>query len=172
VTFAVHSKVRPWRGPFADIDHAAPPGDRSWRRGGVPAAELGRGGDHVLGRGLRGRDRAAAVIGFTSGTTRDPKGVIRSHRTILCETRQLCRSYGSTEHPSITASFLDEPEAKRLATDGHPLPGVEIRLDEDGQILSRAPDRFLGYTDPDLTARAIDSGGWYHTGDVGVLDDA
>jgi len=40
------------------------------------------------------------------------------------------RSYGSTEHPSITGSLVDEPEAKRLYTDGHPLPGVEIRLDE------------------------------------------
>jgi acyl-CoA synthetase len=81
------------------------------------------------------------------------------------------RSYGSTEHPSITGCHLDEPEAKRLATDGHALRGVEVRLDEDGQIWSRGPDCCIGYTDPVLTAQAFDDDGWYRTGDVGVLDD-
>jgi acyl-CoA synthetase (AMP-forming)/AMP-acid ligase II len=81
------------------------------------------------------------------------------------------RSYGSTEQPSITGAHLDEPEVKRLTTDGHALPGVEMRLDEEGQILSRGPDLYLGYTDPELTARALDEDGWYHTGDVGVLDE-
>jgi acyl-CoA synthetase len=80
------------------------------------------------------------------------------------------RSYGSTEQPSITGSHVDEPEQKRLATDGRPLPGVEIQLDDEGQILSRGPDLFLGYTDPELTASVFDEDGWYHTGDVGVLD--
>jgi acyl-CoA synthetase len=221
-----------------------------------------------------------AIIGFTSGTTRDPKGVVHSHRTIGCETRQLdylfpkggppqitgspvghfigmlnafllpllrdrpvhlvdvwdpgevlrlmreegigvgggatyfltslldhpdftpdhlammpfaglggsavpvavteratklgirvFRSYGSTEHPSITGCLLDDPEEKRLATDGRALPGVEFRLTEEGQIVSRGPDCCLGYTDGALTAAAFDGDGWYHTGDVGVLDD-
>jgi acyl-CoA synthetase (AMP-forming)/AMP-acid ligase II len=221
-----------------------------------------------------------ALIGFTSGTTKDPKGVVHSHRTITCEARQLdhmfprggpptitgapvghfigmlnafiipllrhqpvnlldvwnpaevlrlmltegigsgggatffltslldhpdfteehlafmpfaglggssvpsavteraealgikaFRSYGSTEHPSITGSLIDEPAAKRLHTDGHALPGVEIRLDADGEISSRGPDCFVGYTDPELTASVFDADGWYRTGDVGVLDD-
>jgi acyl-CoA synthetase (AMP-forming)/AMP-acid ligase II len=81
------------------------------------------------------------------------------------------RSYGSTEHPSITGSLLDDPEEKRLTTDGRVLPGVELRLDEDGQILSRGPDCFVGYIDPSLTADVFDEDGWYRTGDVGVLDD-
>jgi acyl-CoA synthetase (AMP-forming)/AMP-acid ligase II len=80
------------------------------------------------------------------------------------------RSYGSTEHPSITGCSLDDPEVKRLTTDGHALPGVEVRLDELGEISSRGPDLFVGYTDPALTAAAFDDGGWYRTGDVGVLD--
>ena len=65
---------------------------------------------------------------------------------------------------------MDEPEQKRLTTDGRPLPGVEVALDEEGQILSRGPDLFLGYTDPELTSSVFDDDGWYHTGDVGVLD--
>ncbi len=222
---------------------------------------------------------APAIIAFTSGTTRDPKGVIHSHRTIGFETRQLeyffphggppqitgapvghfigmvnallvpllrdrpvnlidvwdpgevlrmmreeqlgvsggatyfltslldhpdftdehlalipfsglggstvpvavteratrlgikmFRSYGSTEHPSITASLIDEPAVKRLTTDGHALPGVELRLADDGEILSRGPDLCVGYTDADLTAATFDADGWYRTGDVGVLD--
>jgi acyl-CoA synthetase (AMP-forming)/AMP-acid ligase II len=84
---------------------------------------------------------------------------------------QIFRSYGSTEHPSITGSTIDAPEAKRLRTDGSALPGVEVRLDDDGQILSRGPDLFLGYTDPALTASVFDDDGWYHTGDVGLLDE-
>jgi acyl-CoA synthetase (AMP-forming)/AMP-acid ligase II len=80
------------------------------------------------------------------------------------------RSYGSTEHPSITGSRHDAPEAKRLYTDGCALSGVEVKLGEDGEILSRGPDLCLGYTDDALTAKAFDDEGWYHTGDVGVFD--
>jgi acyl-CoA synthetase len=223
---------------------------------------------------------APAIIAFTSGTTRDPKGVVHSHRSIGCETRQLdymypkggppqitgapvghfigmvnaflmpllrdrpvhlvdvwdpgevlrlmgdeglgmgggatyfltslldhpdftpghlalmpfaglggsavpvavteratalgirvFRSYGSTEHPSITGCVVDDPEVKRLTTDGHRLPGVELRLDDDGEIVSRGPDLCIGYTDAALTATAFDAEGWYRTGDIGVLDD-
>ena len=81
------------------------------------------------------------------------------------------RSYGSTEHPSITGSPHTAPAPKRLYTDGNALPGVEIRLAADGEIFSRGPDLCLGYTDPSLTARAFDEDGWYRTGDIGALDD-
>jgi acyl-CoA synthetase len=83
----------------------------------------------------------------------------------------LVRAYGSTEHPSTTGSLHEFSLEKRLYTDGRPLPGVELRLAEDGEILSRGPDLFAGYTDKELTAEALDADGWYHTGDIGVLDD-
>ena len=79
------------------------------------------------------------------------------------------RAYGSTEHPSITGCTQDDVLEKRLSTDGKPLAGVEIRI-VDGEILSRGPDCFAGYTDPALTEGAFDVGGWYHTEDVGQLD--
>ena len=81
------------------------------------------------------------------------------------------RSYGSTEHPSITGSSATEPADKRLFTDGHALPGAEFRIAADGEIVSRGPDLCLGYTDPELTARAFDAEGWYHTGDIGTADE-
>jgi acyl-CoA synthetase len=81
------------------------------------------------------------------------------------------RSYGSTEHPSITGSMVDDPKDKRLRTDGRLLPGAEIRLDDEGEISSRGPDCCIGYSDPELTAQMFDDEGWYRTGDVGVLDE-
>jgi acyl-CoA synthetase (AMP-forming)/AMP-acid ligase II len=82
----------------------------------------------------------------------------------------IVRMYGSTEHPSITGSTHDDPLEKRAGTDGHPLDGCEIRLADDGEIESRGPDCFAGYTDADLTASVFDADGWYRTGDIGVLD--
>ncbi len=92
----------------------------------------------------------------------------------------IVRSYGSTEHPSTTGSTHDDPYEMRGYTDGRALPGVELRLVDEaghpvaagtpGEILSRGPDLFAGYTDATLTATAVDADGWYATGDVGVLD--
>lgn len=79
------------------------------------------------------------------------------------------RAYGSTEHPSITSSRFTAPEHERLLTDGRPMPGVEVRIAADGEILSRGPDLCLGYTDAALTAAAFDAEGWYRTGDLGEL---
>jgi acyl-CoA synthetase (AMP-forming)/AMP-acid ligase II len=93
---------------------------------------------------------------------------------------QIIRAYGSTEHPSTTGCRYEDPADRRHRTDGRALRGVELRLvDADGadvpsgrpgEILSRGPDLCLGYTDPALTAEAFDADGWYHTGDIGVLD--
>ncbi len=90
------------------------------------------------------------------------------------------RMYGSTEHPSITGCTYGDPLEKRLGSDGRPLPGCEVRLvdadgldvpiGEPGEILSRGPECFLGYTDPELTASVFDADGWYRTGDVAVMD--
>lgn len=84
---------------------------------------------------------------------------------------KVMRCYGSTEHPTITGCGFDEHVDKRALTDGRPLAGEEVRLDERGQIFSRGPDLFAGYTDPDLTAAAFDDDGWYRTGDIGILDE-
>jgi acyl-coenzyme A synthetase/AMP-(fatty) acid ligase len=91
------------------------------------------------------------------------------------------RSYGCTEHPSITMGTLDDPADKCAFTDGRPQPDVEIRLvgddgrdvakGEEGEVLSRGPDQFLGYMDPAMDAEAFDDDGWFRTGDIGRLDE-
>lgn len=92
---------------------------------------------------------------------------------------KIIRAYGSTEHPSTTGSQFSDPPAVRHRTDGRPMPGVELRLVDDdgnevptgvaGEILSRGPELCLGYTDATLN-EAFDIDGWYHTGDIGVVD--
>lgn len=91
------------------------------------------------------------------------------------------RSFGCTEHPSITGSRHEDPPEQRLYTDGRPLDGVELRLVDDdgrevaagepGEILSRGPDLFAGYTDAGLTESAFTADGFFRTGDIGVLDE-
>jgi long-subunit acyl-CoA synthetase (AMP-forming) len=59
----------------------------------------------------------------------------------------------------------------KLNTCGRPVPGVEVKIAEDGEILVKGPNVFLGYLhDPQSTAETIDQAGWLHSGDVGVLD--
>jgi len=92
----------------------------------------------------------------------------------------IVRAYGSTEHPSVTGCSFDDPAEQRHGTDGRPLTGVEIRLVDDngkpvptgtaGEIWSRGPDLCVGYTDPALDEGAFDDNGWYHSGDMGVVD--
>ena len=69
-------------------------------------------------------------------------------------------------------AVLNPLDANRTGTVGKPLPGVELRLADDGEMLIRAPLVFRGYRgDPEKTAEAIDADGWLHTGDIAAIDD-
>jgi long-chain acyl-CoA synthetase len=82
----------------------------------------------------------------------------------------LLEGYGMTESSGVIT--VNRYERPRVGTVGEPLAGIEVRLAEDGEILTRGPHIFKGYfKDPEQTARAIDSAGWLHTGDVGEWED-
>jgi long-chain acyl-CoA synthetase len=82
----------------------------------------------------------------------------------------LIEGYGMTESTGVIS--VNPAEAPRVGTVGKPLPGVQVRLADDGEILTRGPHVFKGYfKDPDLTAQTIDAEGWLHTGDVGAWED-
>ena len=79
--------------------------------------------------------------------------------------------YGQTENTAVAT--CTPPGDVRIGKVGRALPGVEIRIADDGEILTRSAGNFLGYLkNPAATAETLDSEGWLHTGDVGELDDA
>ncbi|HEY7132395.1 MAG TPA: AMP-binding protein [Candidatus Limnocylindrales bacterium] len=79
------------------------------------------------------------------------------------------QGYGSTENGFGTCTTRED---HGLGTVGRPMPPVELRIADDGEVLFRGPTLFKGYwRDPAATAAAIDAEGWYHTGDLGRLDE-
>lgn len=80
----------------------------------------------------------------------------------------LLGSYGSTECGGVTLSGIGE---NRPGTAGKPLPNVEVRIAEDGEIMVRGPSVSPGYFDnPEATREVLEPDGWFHSGDLGSVD--
>ena len=82
----------------------------------------------------------------------------------------ILEGYGLTE--SSAASFVNRPGAPRFGTVGPPLPGTEVKIAEDGEVLFRSRGIMRGYHGlPEETASTLLDGGWLATGDIGELDE-
>ena len=121
--------------------------------------------------------RLDSLRDYLTGAASVPSSLVQR-----CAARGLAtyRAYGLSEHPTVTIGSADDALAQRLHTEGQLTPGNEIRLVDDlgrdvppgseGEIATRGPERFMGYTDPALNEHSFLPGGWFLTGDVGCMD--
>jgi len=83
---------------------------------------------------------------------------------------KIIQGYGLTE--TYSGVCVNHPDRNHPDTVGEPIPGVELKIAEDGEILFRGAARMVGYYNlPEETAKAIDDEGWFHTGDIGEFKD-
>jgi acyl-CoA synthetase (AMP-forming)/AMP-acid ligase II len=96
-----------------------------------------------------------------------PAFVERASETLGCRVK---RTYGSTEAPTVTTSTPADSVERARDTDGHATsPSLEMRLSDQGELLLRGPELFVGYADADQTRAAV-TRGWFRTGDLATID--
>jgi long-subunit acyl-CoA synthetase (AMP-forming) len=103
---------------------------------------------------------------FVVGAAPTPREVLEFFAAIGIP---ICELWGMSELSCVAT--INPPHAIRIGTVGVPLPGIEVELAQDGELLCRGPIVMKGYRNkPAQTAEAIDGDGWLHTGDVATID--
>jgi long-chain acyl-CoA synthetase len=142
---------------------------RRWRTGRIAGLDRLR---YLLGwvflyRPLRAKLGLSRVEGVLSGAAPIAPQVLEFFWALGVPVRE---GYGQTENTAL--GTITPADDVRLGKVGRTVEGCELRIAEDGEILTRGPGTFLGYyNDPAATRATVDDEGWLHTGDVGVLDD-
>ncbi len=115
---------------------------------------------------LRERLGLGDVEHFVVGAAPTPPEVLEF---FLAMNVPICELWGMSETSCVAT--VNPPERIKIGTVGPPLPGVELRIGEDGEVFVRGQIIMAGYRNqPDRTAEAIDGDGWLATGDVGEVD--
>ena len=112
------------------------------------------------------RARSGALLLLRRGARVEAHArVLRLHRPL-----EVCEGWGMTELSGVASAC--PPGAAKHGTVGPPVPGLEVRLAPDGELLCRGATIMRGYRgDPEQTAETIDADGWLHTGDIAHIDD-
>jgi long-chain acyl-CoA synthetase len=137
--------------------------------GGVPddlRAEWERADEQVFSklRGMLGLDQ---VESFVVGAAPTPPEVLKFFLGMGIE---ICETWGMSETSAITT--FNPPGRVRVGTVGPPIPGTEVKLAEDGEVMVRGPQVMKGYRDmPEKTAEVLSEDGWLRTGDIGEFDE-
>ena len=139
------------------------------------------GTEQAVARSLRGEETSSADLEIFAGLRRKlgidqaevnivgaspiPAEVLEFFHAIGVP---VCEVWGMSELAIATGN---PPDKIKIGTVGKPLPGIELKLADDGEALLRGPHTMVGYkNDPERTAEVLDSEGWLHTGDVGEID--
>jgi long-chain acyl-CoA synthetase len=147
-----------------------------WQRRGAKSAPARRRGRHkgavsaafgwlLLHRSLRQKLGMSRVRIALSGAAPIAPEVLEYFWSLGIPVREV---YGQTENTALATATPEDDV--RIGTVGRALPGVELRVADDGEVLVRSPGNFVGYLGDEDATRAAYEGDWLETGDLGELD--